>query len=88
MPRVGDPDGNNPATANVWDVDRWVKARVALPNPRGGRPLLLVWDNKAAGTCQECGETVRRGETVYRAPTRPWRSRKDFMVHVRCWDLT
>lgn len=85
MPRIGEPDGSNPATASVWDGDRWVKARVYLPNVRTGGTIAFVWDNKASGTCEECGEAVRPGDAAYRAPLRPWRSKNDPVVHVRCW---
>ncbi len=45
MPRVGEPDSNNPATGNVWDGERWVKARVHIPNMRTGGTIAFVWDN-------------------------------------------
>jgi hypothetical protein len=85
MTRIGEADGSNPATANVWDGEAWVKARVYMPNLRTGGTIAFVWDNKASGTCQECGGSIRTGESVYRAPLRPWRSKNDLLVHVRCW---
>lgn len=85
MPRIGESDGNNPATANVWDGDGWVKARVSVPNMRTGGTIAFVWDDKASGNCQECGEGIQPGDSAYRAPLRPWRSKNDPLVHVRCW---
>ena len=83
--RVGQRDGYDAQTANVWNGDRWVPERIVTPGPRG-IPLIWVWDNKAIGRCGRCEQQVARGEPVYRGPFRPWRSRKDPLVHVKCWD--
>lgn len=85
MPVVGEPDGSNPEGSHVWSGDEWVPARVSLPNWRTGGSISLVWDNQAEGRCMECEEPVRRGEPVYRGPTRPWRSSRDPLIHVNCW---
>jgi hypothetical protein len=85
MPHFGEPDGNNPETANVWDGTSWVKARVHMPNVRTGGQIALVWDGQASGQCQECGQAIQPGDSTYRAPLRPWRSKKDPLVHVACW---
>lgn len=80
MPRIGEPDRNDPRAANVWNGDAWVPARQIL----GGSHW--VWDQKASGTCLACDEAAELGESVYRMPRRPWRRRNDPIVHVRCWN--
>jgi hypothetical protein len=85
MPVVGEANGSNPSSASVWDGEGWVKARVYAPNMRTGGSIAFVWDNKASGMCQECGNPIRVGDSVYRAPLRPWRSKNDPLVHVSCW---
>lgn len=85
MTQIGVADGNNPDTANVWDGDAWVKARVYLPNMRTGGRIAFVWDNKSSGSCQVCGNSVQLGDSAYRAPMKPWRSKKDPLVHLPCW---
>lgn len=61
MTRIGATDGSNPTTANVWDGDAWVKARVYMPNLRTGGTIAFVWDNTGSGICQECGGAIRGG---------------------------
>jgi hypothetical protein len=86
MPRFGESDGPNPETANVWDGEAWVKARVYMPNVRTGGRIALVWDGRASGRCDECSQAVAPGHSAYRVPLRPWRSKKDPVVHVACFN--
>lgn len=48
--------------------------------------LQWVWDNNADGVCDSCEGRVVRGDEAYRLPRRPWKTRQDPIVHLRCWD--
>ena len=47
---------------------------------------MWVWDDRATGqSCEACGERISSGETAYRRPSKPWRSKKDPVIHTKCW---
>lgn len=46
--------------------------------------LEWVWDNRASGTCQHCDQPIASGQIAYRLPRRPWKSRKDPIIHEGC----
>lgn len=48
--------------------------------------LQWAWDDKARGECRQCAKPVVPGQQVYRLPRRPWKTSKDPIVHVTCWD--
>ncbi len=52
-------------------------------DPMGG---MWAWDNRVSGlTCPICNEPIKSGQTAYRRPSRPWRSRRDPVMHAKCW---
>jgi hypothetical protein len=48
--------------------------------------LQWVYEDGITGTCQHCDKPIKREQGVYRMPRKPWKSRKDPLVHVLCWD--
>lgn len=47
---------------------------------------MWVWDDRSSGqTCLVCDEVIESNETAYRRPSKPWRSRKDPVIHTKCW---
>ena len=48
---------------------------------------MWVWDDRSVGqTCIACNAPIRSDESAYRRPSKPWRSKRDPVMHTKCWE--